>query len=109
MQHRGLEKLAAVQHAIWAHWMRYLFRVAVEGDDGSCTIPAEAVRRWKRQVATAYWDLPERERASDRDQADKVIVALAEVADVYLDGLDAAQRPRAAEELGKFVDWLKQE
>jgi len=109
MPHRGLEKLSAVQHDIWAHWMRYLFRVAAGRDDGACAIPAEAAQRWQRQVATAYWDLPEGERASDRDQARKVVAALGPVVAVYLDGVDAAQRPRAAEELGRFVEWLKRD
>jgi hypothetical protein len=67
------EAIADEQHEIWAHWMRYLFSVSVENADGSVTIPADKVLRWRRQVKTAYADLTEREKGSDRNQADKVI------------------------------------
>lgn len=71
------EVLADVQHAIWAHWMRYVFSICPQNDDGSVTIPADKVTRWKRQVDTLYVDLTEKEKDSDRSQADKVIHAIA--------------------------------
>ena len=67
------EALAATQHAIWAHWMIYLFGVSRLNPDGSVTIPADKAERWIRQMNTHYLDLPESERESDRRQADKVI------------------------------------
>ena len=68
------ERIAAVQHEIWSHWMRYLFSVCGElNDDGSATIPAYNVERWHRQMATGYADLTDKERESDRNQADKVL------------------------------------
>lgn len=70
------EQLAAVQHDIWAHWMRYLYsqcRRPDLADDGSLIIPADKVRRWARQMATSYAELPESERVSDCEQADKVL------------------------------------
>ena len=67
------ERLADVQHAIWAHWMRYLFSVSIENHDGAVTIPADKVARWKRQINTEYTNLTEREKDSDREQADKVL------------------------------------
>jgi len=68
------ERLAAVQHAIWAHWMKYLFSVgAVRGKDKAHIIYPQNVARWKRQMKTPYSELSEKEKESDRDQADKVL------------------------------------
>jgi hypothetical protein len=72
------ERIAAVQHRIWAHWMEYLFSVCTLNEDGSCTIPADKVARWTRQVETDYAELTEQERASDRDMADWVLAAIEE-------------------------------
>lgn len=68
-----LEKLANLQHEIWSHWMTYLFEVSTLNEDGSVTIPADKVERWKRQMKTHYLDLPSDERKSDLEQARKVI------------------------------------
>lgn len=70
------EKLANVQHQIWAHWMRYLFSVCEHNEDGSYTIPATMATRWQRQIETDYDKLSDAERDSDREQADKVISVL---------------------------------
>ena len=67
------EKLANVQHAIWSHWMRYLFTQGTQNEDGSFTIPAEKVERWKWQMNTPYEQLSEKMRDSDRNQADKIL------------------------------------
>ncbi len=67
------ERLAALQHDIWAHWIRYQFSCCIKNEDGSLTIPADKVERWTRQKDTAYMHLTEREKESDREQADKVI------------------------------------
>lgn len=72
----NLEKIAAVQHAIWSHWMRYLFNVCIINEDGSLTIPSEKVLRWTRQMNTDYNDLSEDEKKSDKNQANKVIDVL---------------------------------
>ena len=66
------EKLAAVQHEIWAHWMKYLFSVTC-ARGGEHTICYETAKRWKRQIGMPYNELSEREKESDRDQADKVL------------------------------------
>jgi hypothetical protein len=70
------EKLADVMHAIWAHWMRYMFSCGTFNNDGSWTMPADKVERWKRQMETDYTDLTDKERESDRHQADKVIAVI---------------------------------
>jgi hypothetical protein len=70
------EQLAAIQHSIWAHWMKFLFSVSHLNPDGSVTIPAKHAKRWMQQVETTYEELSEREKYSDREQADKVLAAL---------------------------------
>ena len=75
-------RLADMAHEVWAHWMEYLFSVSVKNEDGSVTIPADKVERWKRQMDTNYHDLPEREQQSDIRQAKKYLV-------VFRDELDS--------------------
>lgn len=70
------EATADVQHQIWAHWMKYVFSICPQQEDGSVVIPADKVERWKRQVDTPYKELSEKEKESDRHQADKVLEAL---------------------------------
>jgi len=68
--------MAALQHAIWTHWMEYLFSVSVQNTDGTVTIPEALVNRWKRQASTPYESLPLGETESDKEQAEKVIALL---------------------------------
>jgi hypothetical protein len=56
--------------------MSFLFSVCKENEDGSYTIPLKKVKQWQRQIDTPYEDLSEKEKNSDRAQADKVIAAL---------------------------------
>lgn len=76
LPHGMREAAADVQHQIWAHWMKYVFSVCPQQEDGSVIIPADKVERWKRQVDTPYRELSEKEKESDRHQADKVLSAL---------------------------------
>ena len=73
------EELAEVQHEIWSHWMKYLFSQCVRADDG-WTIPSEKVTRWVRQINTPYSELSEKEKGSDREQADKILAVLGDIA-----------------------------
>ena len=66
------EQIASVQHDIWSHWMKYLFSVCDDSFDG-IIIPPDKVRLWKKEIATPYSELTEKQKESDRDQADKVI------------------------------------
>jgi hypothetical protein len=80
------EALAALQHDIWAHWMKYQFScchdeydlvLLPQGDPtGGRIIPAEKVERWQRQTNQHYDMLSEKERDSDREQADKILALL---------------------------------
>ena len=75
------EKIAEIQHAIWSHWMKYLFsKCYQESKEGEfiCVIDGDCVERWKRQMNTSYSDLTEKEKESDRHQADKVLPLLHE-------------------------------
>lgn len=68
-----IERLADYAHDAWAGWMRYLFSISHENEDGSVTIPAQSVERWKRQMNTPYASLPEKEKESDRREAKRII------------------------------------
>ena len=67
------EGLAALAHQMWSGWMQYLFEKCILNEDGTATLPAWAVERWQRQAGTAYDNLPEDEKESDRQEADKMI------------------------------------
>ena len=73
------ELLSDCQHEIWAHWMRYLFYTSIPLDDGGVKITAENFQRWQRQAVTPYSELSEREKDSDREQADKVLMVLGQI------------------------------
>lgn len=68
-----IEQLADVQHQIWARWMGYQFSMSKRNEDGSFTIPKELVKRWQQQMETGYYELSEKEKESDRNQARKFI------------------------------------
>ena len=65
------EALAAVSHEIWIHWMEYLMPKALKG-----AYDPETLARWQRQMATPYPELSEKEKESDRHQADKIMEAV---------------------------------
>lgn len=67
------EQLADYAHQAWAGWMRYLFTKGTMNEDGSFTIAADSVDRWIRQMGTAYTELPESEKESDRKEADEIL------------------------------------
>jgi hypothetical protein len=76
-----LDKLANLQHEIWSHWMRYLFEISSQNEDGTVTIPADKVERWKRQMNTKYPELSNDEQESDLEQARKVIAVISQSSD----------------------------
>lgn len=71
-----MEQLAAIEHERWSHWQRYLHSQCLPADDGSLIIPAELVARWTEQMSTAYADLTEAEKESDREQVRKYLPVL---------------------------------
>jgi len=71
-----IEELSHVEHASWSKWMKYLFSVSKENEDGSVTIPKDKVNRWKKQMKTDYKDLTNKEKESDRKEVRKFIKVL---------------------------------
>ncbi len=83
-----LEPMADMEHEQWIHWMKYFVEkgdpqlveqgrfhtVNPRNDDVVVLVfKAEDWNRWKRQMATQYHDLSEKEKNSDRNQAKKMI------------------------------------
>jgi len=71
-----IEVLSNYAHSAWSGWMKYLFSKSTQNTDGSVTIPKESIDRWTRQMNTAYKDLPESEKASDRKEASEILSVL---------------------------------
>lgn len=75
------ERLAAYAHEAWSGWMRYMFGkgkfdiVEVEPGLGEqiWIMPSTQIQRWTRQMDTPYADLPEAEKESDREEAEKML------------------------------------
>ena len=68
------EKLAEIEHIRWSDWQKWMHSKMVEHSDGKgewVCLPAELFRRWERQIATNYADLPAHEQASDMEQVDR--------------------------------------
>lgn len=60
------EQLAALEHEQWFHWTRYFLN----------NLTPENIERWQRQCATPYELLTEKEKDSDREWADKVLLLI---------------------------------
>ena len=73
------EQLADQIHEAWARWMRHVFKLSRQNADGSATIPAESVQRWKLQIDTTYSELSESEKDSDRCEADRILRLLSDI------------------------------
>jgi hypothetical protein len=73
------EALAQYAHDAWSGWMKYMFQKGTLNDDGTYTMPSWAVERWTRQMKLSYYELPESEKESDRDEAKRMIEILKEV------------------------------
>ena len=67
------ELVAALAHEQWSGWMIYMLGKSKQLDDGSIVIPSDLSWRWKRQMSTAYHNLSEDEKESDRVEADRFI------------------------------------
>ena len=72
------EQLAALEHASWSHWMRYLFSICDMAPDGSACIPSTLVQRWKLQSDTPYEALTENEKQSDRNRVHLILPLIEE-------------------------------
>jgi hypothetical protein len=72
------EKLADQEHDRWSRWMRYMFGCGTLNPDGTWTMPADKVNRWRVQAQTTYAGLTEREKESDRAEADNTMALIRE-------------------------------
>ncbi len=68
-----IEQLSDKEHASWSHWMEYLFNVSMRPGDGTVVIPRYYVERWTHQVNTAYEELSEKEKQSDRNEVAHIL------------------------------------
>lgn len=73
------EELAELAHEQWSGWMKYMFEKGKWNTDGTWTMPKWAVERWTRQATTKYDDLSEKEKDSDRSEADKFIAVISKM------------------------------
>lgn len=71
------EILADLCHRQWSGRMECLFSKGTFNQDGTWTMPAWAVERWKRQMKTPYAQLSGSEQESDQVEADKFLEILA--------------------------------
>ena len=72
------EILADIEHRRWAGWQRYCHGWCTKNPDGTLTIPKISVDLWERKIATAYADLTEKEKESDRVEVDKYLPIIAQ-------------------------------
>lgn len=78
------EALAEYAHEAWSGWMHYMFEKGSfwrshdeEGNELRVYVmPQWAVERWMRQANTSYADLPESEKDSDRQEADRMLAII---------------------------------
>ncbi|KKL95787.1 hypothetical protein LCGC14_1851070 [marine sediment metagenome] len=67
------EQLADQEHERWSRWMRYLFTLCLPGRNGDLIIPVQSVKHWQGQIDTPYAELSEKEKDSDRKEADNTL------------------------------------
>lgn len=69
------EKLAELAHDQWSGWIKYMFGKCdqLDKDSEALLIPEWAVLRWQRQAKTPYNELSDKEKDSDRTEADKFL------------------------------------
>jgi hypothetical protein len=62
-----MEALAAQEHESWANWTKWMLQEMNKEADGDFELEGlPCVERWRRQAATPYADLSEKEKESDR-------------------------------------------
>ena len=105
-----LEDLAELEHKQWAHWTKYMLnrleQLEMKEDANDPYKVQRQQENWKRQIATPYLKLTEKEKDSDRSWASKSLEItakrLAELnpypEDVFL--------PRSKEEMKAVADLI---
>jgi hypothetical protein len=70
------EALADQEHERWSGWMSYMLSLCERTPDAGAIIPPAQVSRWERQMTADYDQLSEREKDSDRAEADKTLTLI---------------------------------
>ena len=91
-----LENLAELEHKQWAHWTKYMLDrlEQLEAEiDGKAPYDAllelaQQKQNWKRQIATPYSELTEKEKDSDRSWASKSLEITAKQLDAILEEME---------------------
>ncbi|HEU5086003.1 MAG TPA: hypothetical protein VFT99_01115 [Roseiflexaceae bacterium] len=68
--------LAEYAHQAWSRWIEYELRKGMLHEDGSLTLPAHLVKRWSRQMSTAYHELQLGDQARSQNEADRIVRVL---------------------------------
>ena len=70
------ELLAAYAHEAWSGYMGYFLGRCITQPDGALLIPAGYVRGLEELIAMPYARLSEIDKASDREEADKMLAII---------------------------------
>ena len=77
MNEKLRERLAALEHAQWAHWTRHMLTQLISW--GELDQTSLRLQDWYRQIQTPYAELTEKEKDSDREWADKVLALMSRI------------------------------
>lgn len=81
------EEMAKQEHDRWARWQRYLHSKCTKSE-GFLIIPQNLVERWERQINTAYEDLSEEEKDSDRRETEPYFTIMKSEINKVLEGVE---------------------
>ncbi len=68
MREKFLEIGADLEHERWSGWMKYMLSRMTQRSDGTLQFNDDDIGRWMQQMMTAYKDLPEYSKESDRKE-----------------------------------------
>ena len=87
-----LEDLAELEHQQWAHWTKYMLerleQLEAEQDAHDPYKVMHQKENWRRQIATPYSELTEKEKDSDRSWASKSLEITAKQLDAILEEME---------------------
>ncbi len=99
------ERFAAYAHEAWSGWMRHMFRLNANPAMTCLIVPKDISARWYRLMHTPYAQLTEKEKASDRVEADRMI-AIVDATHIELEK-EVAKLRRALQRRDKRIQELE--
>ncbi len=99
------ERFAAYAHDAWSGWMQHMFRRNANPVDTCLVIPKGLSERWYRLMNTPYAQLTEKEKASDRVEAGRMI-AIVDATHIELEK-EVAKLRRALQRRDKRIQELE--